>query len=242
MGDLRQQFAEVVDGFKKDGDYERVRDKLLDLSIQLNEAGAWAPAFRPYPKIPKVRAKHETWHSTLQRDLQVIDCHWLHSRRFPVFPRDPEFLELFDCEKPFDMDLAETFAAKVWKTQHRVDEALGLTTFQQAQLCALRGTGIIQRRQDMFNGSGSGASRVQPTQGRFRRAMGVWCEKNPRMRSQQAAYQALWEARELLGVGASMSQISQLAAWKLGDGRSPLADKTVRDKLGNLDERLAGTP
>ncbi|MDE2175946.1 MAG: hypothetical protein KGJ54_11770 [Betaproteobacteria bacterium] len=237
----REQFVALLKELIKHRDYQRVRERLLDLSMQLNMAGEWAPAFRPYPKIPKMRAKHEPWHSTLQRNLQVIDCHWLHSRRFSVYPRDPEFLDLFDGDQPFDMELAETFAAKVWKTQHRVDEALGLTTFQQAQLCALRGNGILQRRQDMFHGSGSGASRVQPTQGRFRRAMGVWCEQNPRMKSQQEAYQALWEARELLGVGAPMSQISQLAAWKLGDGSSPLADKTVRDKLGNLDRRLAGT-
>ncbi|WP_079418336.1 hypothetical protein [Thiomonas intermedia] len=238
--DAREKLVALLKELSKHGDYQRVRERLLDLSMQLNMAGAWAPAFRSYPPIPKLTSDHKPWHTEFQRDLQVIDCHWLHSRRTPVSPRDAEFVDLFNPDEPFDMDLAETFAAKVWKTQHRVEEALGLTVYQQAQLATLRGPMILNRRQLMHYGSGSGASRVPATQGRFRRTMAAWCEKDPRMVLQQAAYEALWEARELLGEGASMAQISQLAAWKTGDGTTPLADKTVRDKLARLDKRLAG--
>lgn len=222
--------------------YEKIRSRFVKLSLDLNEEGAWAPTFRSYPPIPSLASQRKPWHSDLQRDLQVIDCHWLHCRQAPVFPRDQEFANLFDRDVQFDIELAETFAAKVWTTQHRVDEALGLTVFQQAQLAALRGATIIDRRRVMRHGAGSGVSRVRATQGKFRRAMAAWCERDPRMKSQQAVYEAMWEARELLGMDAPMSQISMLVAWKFGDGRAPLADKTVRDKLSKLDKRLSGTP
>ena len=237
--DARAALVALVAEHNASGDYGSIRSRYLTLNFRLNEEGAWAPAFRPRPVVPKLASAQRPEHLDVHRDQIVIDCHWLRSNGAPVFPRDVEYEPLFDPQTPFDMELAREFAEQKWSKRHRVDDALALTPFQQAQLGTLQSTEVMTRRRHALRGTGAGATRISARMSTFRRCMNRWCENDPRMRNHRDMYEALWLARELLGDDARADHLAQLATLNIGRGAAPLTAGTVRDKLRKLDRQFA---
>ena len=237
--DVRAALTDLLKEYKASGDYASIRSRYVAMNLRLNEEGAWAPAFRPRPIVPKLPSAQRPEHLEIHRDQIVIDCHWLRCTGSPVYPRDDTYEPLFERETPFDMELAGSFAEQKWSKKHRVDEALALTPFQQAQLGTLQSIEIMTRRRHALRGTGAGATRISARMSTFQRCMNRWCESDPRMRQHRDMYEALWLARELLGDEARADHLAQLATLRLGSGAAALSAGTVREKLRKLDRQLA---
>lgn len=237
-GESVNRLEQLVAEYQKHGDYLAIRDEYCSLSIALNHARQFAPAFRPTPKIPRITSKRSKAHMTLHQDQVVIDCHWLRCRGEVVTPDKTEFQPLFCDTVPFSFELAATFACRNWSRLYRTDEALILTTWQQTQLTTLQGEAVRGRRAAAKDGVSHGASRIPPKITAVKRAMREWAQRNKLVVPEQKAYEDLWLARELLGVGSAKKEIAILGG--LISGAPPLSEKTVRDKLRKLDDRMSG--
>lgn len=235
---LAARMSALVASYKAHGDYTQIRDEYCGLAIALNREKLHAPAFRPAPKVPFRNDLRSPAHLTLHRDLLVIDCHWLRCREEDVWPRDEEYRALFDTGLPFSFVLASSFASRNWEKLHRADEALILTTWQQCQLMAMKGAVVRDRLTAAENGTGRGVERVPPRITVVKRTMREWCHKDRRITPYRQTYEELWLARELLDKGGSMKDIAVLGG--LIAGVSPSSEKTARNKLKRLDNRLAG--
>jgi hypothetical protein len=218
------------------GDYARIRDRYCQLSIQINIEGLLAPAFRTPPKPGAKR--NDPVFKQIHRDQLVIDCHWLQSQDLMVKPRDLEFCPMFNKSGPFPFDLAWKFANKVWKKEHRAEEALSLTTFQQCQLATLRGPTVAERFDLALNGVRTPAGRSPAKVALVKKGLAEWCERNVRIVPLYEDYKSLWLARELLDKGASNCQIGKLHG--LICGRPPLSDATISGKIKTMEKQLKG--
>ncbi len=236
LPDPISMLEELLKELLSHGDYQRVRDKYCQLSIILNLQGRIAPAFRP--QLNTGKKKGDSIFIDIHRDLVVIDAHWLHSKGLHIKARDAEFRPMFNAKKPFPFDLAWTFAIKKWKSLHRTDEALTLTTFQQCQLLRMRGKVVSQRFEAALRGVKTSTGRIPAKIAAVRQSLNTWGEKDRRVIPFLDGYENLWLAEELLESDAPIRQIAELAA--LMDGSSQLADKTIRDKRKKLLGQIKG--
>ena len=159
---LRQTLLELAPQINSHGTYASVRARWCALHLQLNSLGLWAPAYRPWPKLPqKPREQCADSDHNLHRDRIVIDAHWLHSRAelVSVEPkRAPTWQPLFNPALPFDFEMAERFAQQVWSDDFRTGEVLCLTPYQQCQMGAMR-TKAHKQLMESFNKITYGADR-----------------------------------------------------------------------------------
>jgi hypothetical protein len=238
IGSPAKRLSALIASWQAHRVYTRIRNEYCSLAIALNREGRWAPAFRPTPTIPYRQNQRSSIHMTIHRDMVVIECHWLRCRGEDVWPRDREYRVIFDATAPFQVDLAASFACRNWSKLHRAEEALILTTWQQCQLKAMQGSAVSDRRVAAIDGIRKDAERIPPKIVAVRRAIREWCKKDKRMVPHRQVYEDLWLAREMLGKDASIMDIAKLGG--LIAGVLPLSERTVRDKLGRLDKRIAG--
>jgi len=71
----------------------------------------------------------------------------------------------------------------------------------------------------------------------IRRAIRTWAENSHQVKNQIDVYEALWVARELLGLNAQLKHLAELAGYIVG--HRPLSPSTVRQKLKSLDSALS---
>ncbi len=239
FGQLVQEMKSLTKRYNSGESYSTLRNDYLRASLELNKLGLIAPAFRHQPKIPFYKNKRSDDHKQLLVDQIIIDCHWLHCKGCCVNCKHVEYDELFDkVAKPFDFDLALKFAKSNWKREFRANDMLGLTQFQQfqmLQLCSKENRDHLKR---LVDGDCDRTNKVRTPaeEVAVRRAVNAWAERKPQIRDQRHVYVALWRSRELLGYGAPVRQIGALTAMMIG--AEQLADRTIRDKLVNLDRVL----
>lgn len=217
-------------------DYPRVRENYCSLSIQLNERGRLAPAYRPLIKTGAEWGN--AMNMVLHRDRLVIDLHWIYVKKMSISAGDGIYQALFDLGGAFPFDLAWAISGEKWRSQYRAAEALCLTTLQQCQLLKLRGPEVADRAKALEKGwkesGGKRASRMAVA----KRLIGQWAEREKRMHTPRDHYEKLWLARELLGPGSSIAQVAELHALMVGGDVQDRA--TIRDKLKSLDKQLKG--
>jgi hypothetical protein len=235
---LAKRMSELVESWRKHGDYMQIRDEYCELAIALNYEGLLAPAYREMPKNPPPGSTWEPINLLLHQDRVVIECHWLRCRHELVLTRDNKYQALFDVTVPFHFDLAASFASEGWKSNHRTDEALYLTTWQQCQLIALQGAEVRERRETIPSVPKHGPKPWHSKIFYVRRALREWCRSDRRIIAEQKAYENLWFARELIGKGGTMIEIAKLGGFI--SGVCSLNESTVRSKLKRLDKHMAG--
>lgn len=217
-------------------DYRLVREEYCQLSILLNLQGRMAPAFRPQPKVGKTPGTRIYFE--IHRDQLVIDCHWLHCKKERVRASNLDYRPIFDPKYMFSFDLAWKFATQEWKTTHRTDEVLLLTTRQQCQLATLKGKNLKERWNLAKNGIREKNIRIPAKIAAVRQQLNEWAERKSVVVPLLQDYEDLWLARELLGASGSIKQITELFA--LVSGKRQLDEKTVRDKLKTMDRHIGG--
>lgn len=221
------------------GDYAALRERICQLQIELNEYGLLAPSFRPRPKKsrPKGSGSKKSFTETdmaIHRDLIVIDCHWLYTRKVKVRVDSGDMLyqPLFNLSKPFDFDLAWTFANENWRNDTRVESALRLPKLLQYQLAALRCNAVAKDLERLTVGTRKGGRLLASPLARVSVALQEWCDDDPRVESQFEAYEAIYQAYWLLGPSAKTTALTELAA--LISGKEPLNPRTLQGKLDKL--------
>lgn len=235
--------AQACHELARHGDYAAVRARICQLQIELNEYGLLAPSFRPRPKKsrPKGNGSKKSFTDTdmsIHRDLIVIDCHWLYARKVKVRIGSSDMLyqPLFNHSKPFDYELAWTFANENWRNDTRVDSALRLPKLLQYQLAALRCRDIAKDLERLTVGTRKGGRLMQSPLARVCVALQEWCDDDPRVESQFEAYEAIYQAYWLLGPSAKTTALTELAA--LISGKEALNPRTLQGKLDKLLERM----
>lgn len=215
--------------------YDLVRKRYCELSIQLNIQGKLAPAFRP---VLKAGVPHnDPVYQLIHRDQQVIDLHWCHATKMNVLPDEPEHAAVFADPERFNFAGAWALSGKKWKQGYRAEQAMCLTTLQQCQLLTIRSSEIRDRQKKLDDGWRESGGKAAGMKARVKRAIGEWCERDKRILPHRRSYECLWQARELLGHGATNDQIAKLHA--LMTGENELDRTTVRDKLKKLDRKIA---
>lgn len=232
------KLIDLTDELAKHGDYSRVRDEYCQLSIQLNLQGQLAPAFRPM--LVTGRKYGDSVFNAIHRDQLVIDCHWLQVTKqfFKIRDKDVEFARMFKPAASFPFDLAWEFAKKKWTSNHRVNDMLRLTPFQQCQLVTLRGDEMQARIQQVEHGTRKDGRFIPSPLSAFEQGLSAWCERDVRIHKHREGYLAVWKARMFLGVKASVRQVGELAAMMLGE--APKDDKTIRSREVNIGRHILG--
>lgn len=227
--------------FRRDKDYNAIRDEFVKVSLALNQFGLLAPAFRDQPKMPYKRGLWKAY-TPLLIDQIVIDCHWLHCRHEQVIPRWPELRSMFAPSGKFDCEtLASLVAAKNWSADFRADELMRLSDRQQAQLMQVRSKAMKERFRDLLEGKGSWDSdgarkRTKPKASTVRSAITNWADRNHRVRGQEDVYESIWLAMEVLGPRAQNKEIAEMVALRCGV--PPLHPRTMAGKITTLSEVL----
>lgn len=217
-------------------DYPRVRADYCSLSIQLNELGRLAPAYRPLIKTGA--GWKSAMNMVLHRDQVVIDLHWCYARQMAISASDSAHQALFELSAEFPFDLAWAISGKKWRGGYRAAEALCLTTFQQCQLLKLRGPEVAERAAALEIGWKESGGKSVSKIAAVKKQIGQWAERDKRIVSQRGCYEQLWLARELLGPSCSSAQVAELHALMVGGDVQDRA--TIRDKLKSLDKQLKG--
>jgi hypothetical protein len=231
----RQRLDILIEELCTHRDYHRIRDEYCQMSILINLEGVIAPAFRPQPKVSAT--KGNPIYFEIHRDQLVIDCHWLHCKGERITVRDTELRHLFDRAHEFPFGQAWAFAKQKWKSQHRVDEVLHLTIRQQCQLVTLHSKQVADRLERATKSTKPHGVRLPPKLAAVRQQLNEWGERSPRVVMHLKDYEHLWMASELLGVGAPPKHVAELFALAIGKS---LDEKTVRDKLKNLNGHIVG--
>lgn len=233
---LAEELEQLVDGIQAPDDYVKVRDRYCAISVALNQRGLLAPAFREFPKISAHALKRGNEQMLIQRDRIVIDCHWLFCRAEVVEIYEGQWKGLLKRGKPLDMDRLATFAATKIKNESRAYGTLRLTDRQQCQLVALRGDSIGAQFKHLTVSTYSRSARVPSTMEPVERAINRWCEKDRRMVAHRSKYLAYAKAKALLGPGALIFEIAELAGLIMGD--PPLQESAARLTLKKLAKKM----
>lgn len=242
---LVKKLRELASDITSHSAYDSVRQEWCALHLQANTVGLWAPAFRPWPKLPqRPREQCTDDDHAFQRDKLVIDAHWLHARNEVVIidaMRAPMWGRLFELGAPFDFEIAEKFAQQVWSDDFRASVVLTLTAFQQSQMCAMRTKGHKEHMASFGKVTyDADRKRVQSPNEIVLRALAEWRERQPNL-GDLRRLSARAEARYYLGPSASGAQIAKLAAMILAE--PPQSGRTVVKSLEGLDKRLPiGSP
>jgi len=230
----KQRLLELSEYIQESGNYLTTRDEFCALNIQLNAECLIAPAFRPRPKLQA--SKHDEMRTTLQRDLIVIDCNWLHARNEHILEPEKKYRRLLVGSKDFSFDEAWDFANLEWTNDHRATNVLNLSTAQQCQMMSLRGTAVADRAARALGGQLKSGKKVKGAIVAIKQKINDWGCNDIRARKLFDDYVQLWLARELLGSAGSLNQISMLHG--LMRGQRPLNGKTISDKLKRLDREI----
>ena len=215
-------------------DYLAVRTRCCQLSIRMNLRGEVAPAFRDWPRgVALFRSKIGT---LITRDQMVIDYHWCHASGMPLSPTDDDHKYLLNLDIAFDFKVAWQLSGKLHKSIYRAGEALCLTPLQQCQTIQLRGREMQERIDRMYKGYLKSGAKSHSELAKATAAIGRWIDNDPRIKQHRVSYLRLWQARELLGPGASKRSIAKLHELMLG--APPLDPKTIADKLTRLSKNV----
>lgn len=215
-------------------DYRRVRAAYCEQSLLLNQVGRLAPAYRP--TLVSGAPHNDPVHQLIHRDQVVIDLHWCFATQMSLSPTEAAHVALFADPSRFNLEAAWAISGKKWRKGFRSDQALSLTILQQCQLLAIRGAGLLATCKSLGDGWRASGGKEAGRFARFKRALGEWCERDPRMLEHRRSYEMLWLARELLGSSATPIQIAKLHALMVGEAE--LGRVTVRDKLKKLDRHV----
>jgi hypothetical protein len=214
--------------------YATVRARYCQLSMRMNLQGMLAPGFRPQPRIGA--SKGDPTYMLVHRDQLVIDYHWLHATRVALSPTELEHALLLDQDVAFDFEAAWRLTGNKQKKSFRATEALCLTRFQQCQTRTLHSPEVSATLDGITGGWRASEGKTNSKLAKAKRAIGQWIERDSRIADQQYSYVCLWQAREMLGAGASKQLIADLHALMLGE--SALDRTTIRDKLKRLDKGI----
>lgn len=238
---------ELASQFRRDRDYDAIRNEFVYVSLALNQWGMLAPVFRDQPQIPYNKKEWEKL-TPLLNDQIVIDLHWLYCRGERLLPRWPELKSLLQGAGGFDCNaIAEQIAERGWTCDFRVNELITVCPRQQTQLTQLRSKEMKERFRILLEGKselkeGKRAGRTKAEVSAVRMAIATWADGNHRVRGQEEMYVAIWLAMRLLGSKAKPKDIANLAAFRCGV--KPLDRKTMVGKVDTLREVLdeAGIP
>ncbi|MBT9521096.1 MAG: hypothetical protein IV101_09375 [Dechloromonas sp.] len=244
---LVERSIQIASQFRRDKDYNPIRNEFIYVSLALNQLGMLAPVFRDQPKIPYNKKEWEK-HTPLLNDQIVIDLHWLHCRGERLLPRWPELKSLLQHAGEFDSDaIAKQIAGRGWTCDFRVNELITVCPRQQTQLMQLRSNEMKERFRTLLEGkseqeAGKRTKRTKAEVSAVRMAIASWADNNHRVRGQEEMYEAIWLAMRLLGSKAKPKEIANLAAFRCGV--KPLDRKTVVGKVDTLRKVLdeAGIP
>lgn len=238
---------ELASQFRRDRDYEAIRNEFVYVSLALNQWGMLAPVFRDQPKMPYKKAEWKKY-TQLLIDQIVIDLHWLHCRGERLLPRWPELKSLLQHAAELDcVAIADQIAGRNWSCDFRVNELITVCPRQQTQLTQLRSKEMKERFRILIEGkseleAGKRTTRKKAEVSAVRMAIATWADGNHRVRGQEEMYEAIWVAMRLLGPKAKPEEIAALAAYRCGV--KPLSRKTVAGKVETLRKVLdeAGIP
>lgn len=238
---LASRSIELASQFRRNRDYQTIREEFVKTSLALNQFGLLAPVFRDQPRLPYQRSQWKAYTSLLI-DQIVIDCHWLHCRGELVQPRWPELKAMFASAGGFDCDaIANQLAAKGWSCDFRVQELIYVNNRQQTQLMQLRSQVMKKRFRALIEGEreidcDGRSSRTKAKVSPVRMAINNWADGNHRVRGHEDMYESIWVAMNLLGPKAKHKEIADLAALRCGV--KPLNPRTVADKITVLQKVL----
>lgn len=234
--DLVDEIELLADQYAQTKDYLAIRDQYCLVSLMLNRAGLWAPAFRPEMKLPQHKGKGP-WppETTLMHcDRLVIDCHWLHSRKVKFTANRAEWRPIFHISKPFNYDLAAKMALTERKNDTRVCEEIGLMPRFQVQLVALRERKVAAHVKDIETFTQTDGNHGMSAMASITNGAKLWAEKHPSVRQHVQKHIANGKARALLATTApSMMGIAELSG--LIRGEKIHDESTVRNSLERLD-------
>ncbi|HYD63424.1 MAG TPA: hypothetical protein VEC35_23915 [Noviherbaspirillum sp.] len=209
----------------------------------LNERKVVAPRARPSIPVPRIEKSGDqgkgagkarlvgqpalpipstarTDEDNLANDKKVIDLHWLwiNGKRDKI-EADREFYDMFDSDT-FNLELAERFAAKKWKTRKRV-EILRLIPDEQWGLASLLS-------EQAYNEWVSIKERVATVE----KILRTNAERDSRLPKKDIEdLKQLWVAVEITG-NASQRSIAQVHGWLMR--KKPLAKATMSTKLRRM--------
>lgn len=236
---LARRLHELAARITSHSAYDSVRKEWCALHLHINTLGLWAPCFRPWPKLPqRPRGKCAEHEHAIQRDRLVIESHWLHAHKefVNVDTTRDKWIPLFDHAKPFDFDLAEQFAQQVWGNNHRTEEVLGLTPYQQSQMFSLRTDSTKKHMESFLKPTREPDNRSIPSpQAVIRTALARWRERQLNLGNIDRLL-ARAQAKYYLGETASGAQVARLAGFI--SGTPPQDAKTVSQSLKRLDSWL----
>ena len=235
--DPRAELADLVGCYRDEERYSAaLQRRYCDLSLALNNAGLWAPAYRPTLKIPRLQRDRNASHRDLLRDRITFDLHWMHRRGFLPLTGDARIADLLDPAHPFDFATAREFAERKWTLDYR-NEIVSLTPQPDAELGMLRSARMRDLMRECLEGSRPIAgTRLPPKIAAVRQVLVQWSAREPRIKAHVQSYLDLWLARELLGEAATRRSIAELAA--LMRGTTPKHERTASDQLAKLDRLL----
>lgn len=230
------QLNELIQEFQRHKDYTLVRERYMQLSVELNLQKCLAPAGRENPAISSGKPRGDQFHIDVFVDQIVIDCHWLHTNQHPIdFQRnDVRYKEIFNAQHPFDFDLARDFAQQNWSRNHRAVETMFLPPHLQMQLAALRSK-ELQEAYKALQTKRKGLD-TQSRLATFKQEFRLWQHRDPRVKD-AATYQTLWEVHMVLGSSTTPKMLAELTA--LLTGKPLLTGKTVAEKLKKLQKHTS---
>jgi hypothetical protein len=214
-------------------DYGQVRARYCLLSIRMNLEGRQAPRFRL--KLISGAKRMDPIHMVMHRDRVVIDYHWCHSTKMVISANEAAHTALFDAQD-FDFAAAWRLSAKKWTLAFRAAEALCLTRFQQSQTMTLHDHELVKLLKDFGSGWRASAGKSTSKLASVKRQINQWAERDQRIVDERHSYESLWIVREMLGPGASNSEIATLHALAVGGSVRDRA--SIRDRLKRLENNL----
>ncbi len=231
QAELLEELESVLESFKSPSDYPAIRQSYCSLSIALNERGMLAPAFRRYPSIPK-KGERDEHQLLMQRDRVFIDTHWLFTREERLSASDGErnWEDLVNLRKPFNWEMAESFASANINNDYRAGSIFNMTPLQQSQTLSFRTSSFYARWDTIKKGRGSGPTRQRGVLQLVGSALNQWGEVNVRLKKE--TYRAYAMSVLLLGPDGLQRQVAALAGFILGE--IPLKESRARKILKTL--------
>lgn len=240
--DNQRKLNAVVREFQTHREYDAIRSRYLQLSIELNLRNLLAPSARPNPAIGSGKKYDDAFHLETQVDQVIIDLHWLHATKqeIAVCPGYERFEVLFNQEDDFSFELAHEFAQTEMSNEFRAAGALVLTDFQQYQLIRLKSkeaqakvASLNKRRTTADNKRYPALIHV------LEKDLLKWSQTDPRMKSGLKCYKALWTSWALLGASYKTSQLAKLTAFLSGEPER--SSSLISEKLRKLKKHTAAS-
>lgn len=240
--DNQRKLSAVVREFQTHRNYETIRGRYLQLSIELNLRGLLAPSARPNPATGSGKKYDDAFHMETQVDQVIIDLHWLHATKqeVTVCPGYERFEVLFNQEEDFSFELAHEFAQTEMTNDFRVAGALVLTDFQQYQLIRLQSKEVKAKVASLNKRRTTADNKRHPALVHvLEKDLLKWSDTDPRMKSGLKCYKALWTSWALLGASYKTSQLAKLTAYLSGEPER--SSSLTSEKLRKLKKHTAAS-